>query len=73
MVERTWETSKVCYCEHVMREVALEAEVLYPMDFLPDPPRVLSHRCSLGMECNQFAKAACVWAGSNPNYDPFRP
>ena len=48
MAERTWETSKVCYCEHVMREVALEAEVLYPMDFLPDPPRVLSHRCSHG-------------------------
>jgi len=73
VAERKWETSKVCYCEHVMREVALEADVLYPMDFLPDPPRVLAHRCSHGVECNQFAKAACVWAGTNPNYDPFRP
>ncbi len=73
MAERMWETSKVCYCEHVMHEVKLEAEVLYPMDFLPDSPRVLSHRCSHGVECNQFTKAACVWAGTNPNYDPFRP
>ena len=34
MAERTWETSKVCYCEHIKEEVALEAEVLYPMDEL---------------------------------------
>jgi hypothetical protein len=55
-----------------MGEVALEAEMLYPMDELPDPPRVLSHRCSHGQECNQLGKAACVWAGTNPDYDPFR-
>ncbi len=72
MAERIWEKSKVCYCEHVKSEVALEAEMLYPLDTLPDPPRVLSHRCSDGAECNQFAKAGCVWANTNPNYDPFR-
>ena len=72
MAERTWETSKVCYCEHILGEVALETEVLYPTDFLPDPPRVLAHRCSHGVECNHLAKAACVWAGTNPDYDPFR-
>ena len=72
MADRTWETSKVCYCEHIKDEVALEAEVLYPMDELPDPPRVLSHRCSRGGECNELGKAACVWAGTNPDYDPFR-
>jgi len=71
MTERIWQASKECYCEHVMRIVSLEAEVLYPIDFLPDPPRVRSHRCSLGVDCNQFSKAACVWAGTNPNYDPF--
>ncbi len=72
MAERTWEVSKVCFCDHVKREVALEAEVLYPADNLPDPPRVLSHRCSLGMQCNQFAQPACIWAATNPDYDPFR-
>ena len=71
MAERTWEVSKVCFCEHVKQEVALETEVLYPIDFLPDSPRVLSHRCSLGLQCNQFAQAACAWSGTNPNYDPF--
>ena len=72
MADRSWETSKEMYCEHAAGEVALEAEVLYPLDELPDPPRVLSHRCSHGEQCNQLAKAACVWAGTNPNYDPFR-
>jgi hypothetical protein len=50
MAERTWEVSEVCFCDHVKSEVALEAEALYPADTLPDPPRVLSHRCSLGMQ-----------------------
>lgn len=72
MADIVWETSKVCYCEHAQGEVALEAEVLYPMDELPDPPRVLSHRCSHGVDCNQLAQAACVWAGTNPDFDPFR-
>ena len=54
MAERTWEVSKVCYCEHVKQEVSLEAEVLHPADFLPDPPRVLAHRCSLARQCNLF-------------------
>jgi hypothetical protein len=71
MAERIWESCKVCYCEHVMRQVSLEAEVIIPIDFLPDPPRVRSHRCSLGMDCNQSSKTACVWAGTNPNFDPF--
>ena len=60
MAERTWEVTKVCFCDHVKHEVALEAEVLYPVDTLPNPPRVLSHRCSPGMQCNQFAQPACV-------------
>ncbi len=72
MDERTWEVSQVCYCPHIKLEVALEAEVLYPVDTLPDLPRVLSHRCSLGMQCNQFAQPTCVWAATNPDYDPFR-
>ncbi|MFH1906775.1 MAG: hypothetical protein ABIL11_05255 [Chloroflexota bacterium] len=78
MAERVWEVSKVCYCEHANREVALETQVVYPIDFLPDqPPRVTARRCSHGMICqqafgNQFAQPACIWAGTNPDYDPFR-
>ena len=49
MTERTWEVSQVCYCDHVKKNVALESEVLHPADFLPDPPLVLSHRCSLAL------------------------
>ena len=73
MAMRTWEASKTCYCDHVNHDVALEVEVVYPVDHLPDqPPRVLAHRCSHGVSCNQFASPACVWAGTNPDYDPFR-
>jgi hypothetical protein len=72
MAERTWEVSKICFCEHVKQEVSLEAEMLHPADFLPDPPRVLAHRCSLSMQCNLFTQPTCIWAGTNPDYDPFR-
>ena len=72
MTERIWEVSKFCFCDHVNQEVALEVEVLHPADFIPDPPRVLAHRCSLAQQCNQFAQPACIWAGTNPDYDPFR-
>ena len=71
MALRTWEVSKICFCEHIKREVALEIEVVYPADILPESPRVLSHRCSEGLICNQFSKPACVWAGTNPEHDPF--
>jgi hypothetical protein len=73
MSYRTWEIIKVRYCEHARRQVALEADAVYPAEFLPDqPPRLLSHRCSCGSECaaNQLP-AGCVWNGANPLYDPF--
>jgi hypothetical protein len=72
MAERVWEVTKVCYCEHVKDDVTLESEVLYPIDSLPDSPRVLAHRCSHGAQCNQMDRAACIWAATNPDYDPFR-
>jgi hypothetical protein len=72
MAQKNWEVTQVCFCEHVNHEVALEAEMLYPVDYLPDPPRILSHRCSHGVQCNQMDKAACKWAGTNPDFDPFR-
>ncbi|NLG99714.1 MAG: hypothetical protein GX491_20350 [Chloroflexi bacterium] len=72
MATKVWQAIKIQYCQHAGREVSLEAEVLYPEEHLPDMgPRVVAHRCSCGLECACSSQAACVWAGTNPNYDPF--
>jgi len=69
---RKWQTIKVSYCQRVGHEVSLEAEVVYPSDVMPDqPPRIVAHRCSFGLQCNLEGTPSCVWAGTNPDYDPF--
>jgi hypothetical protein len=71
MAERTWQVEKIKYCEHVRHEVALENEVVYPSEHLPDqPPRVIARRCSNAVECNMMEKAACLLCGTNPDFDP---
>lgn len=71
MAYRTWQIEKIKYCEHVGHEIALEVEMLYPAEHLPDqPPRIVSHRCSNAVVCNQFDKATCKWCGTNPDHDP---
>jgi hypothetical protein len=73
MAVMTWQTIKVCFCDHVKESVGLEAQVVFPADILPDqPPRVLAHRCSKGCECALDDRPACVWAGTNPLFDPFK-
>jgi hypothetical protein len=68
----TWKTVKRMECERVGEQVALEARVVYPAEFLPDqPPRILARRCSKGLECNQMNTPTCIWAGTLPGYDPF--
>jgi hypothetical protein len=72
MAVRTWQTIKVMYCHHVKQEVGLEAQVVYPADILPDqPPRVTARRCSFAFSCNLDNRPSCVWAGTNPSFDPF--
>lgn len=72
MTEKVWQPIKVCFCEHVGEDVAFEAELVYPADWLPDQaPRVMAHRCSHGMSCNQDGRPSCIWAGTNPAVDPF--
>lgn len=72
MAVQTWQTVKVCYCEHAKADVSLEARIVYPAEFLPDlPPQITAHRCSHGLACNLEARPSCVWAGTNPTYDPF--
>lgn len=73
MAIKAWESIKVRYCHHVDDEVSLEAQVIYPADILPDQaPRVVSHRCSRAVSCNLDGRSSCVWAGTNPVFDPFR-
>jgi hypothetical protein len=72
MALKTWQVIKVVYCHHVGSEVGLEAEVVYPADIMPEQsPRVLSHRCSHAFSCNLDNRPSCVWAGTNPTFDPF--
>jgi len=72
MAEKVWQPIKVCFCDHVNKEVAFEAELVFPVDLLPDQmPRVLAHRCSEGMSCNLDGRPSCIWAGTNPTVDPF--
>jgi hypothetical protein len=67
-----WKTMKRTNCDRVGEDVSLEARVVYSAEFLPDqPPRILAHRCSKGLECNQMNTPTCMWAGTLPGYDPF--
>ena len=73
MAHIAWETQKRTICTSVGEEVDLEARVVYPSDVLPDhPPRILGHRCSQGIECNQRNQPTCSWAGTLPEFDPFK-
>jgi hypothetical protein len=72
MAYTKWKPIQRTVCERVGKEAALEVRLVYPSDFMPDqPPRVLGHRCSHGLECNQLDKPTCCWAGTLPDYDPF--
>jgi hypothetical protein len=71
MAERKWQVSKISYCEHVGHEIALETEVVYSPEFMPDqPPRVVARRCSNAIACNQVDRMTCAWCGTNPDYKP---
>jgi hypothetical protein len=73
MAFKTWQTIKVRYCHHVGEDVSMEAEVLYPAEFLPDQhPRILAHRCSRALACNLDERSSCTWASTNPTFDPFQ-
>lgn len=72
MAVKSWEAIKYCYCHHVGKNVALEAELVYPAEWLPEQsPRIAAHRCSDGMACNLDGRVSCIWAGTNPTIDPF--
>ncbi len=70
MSELRWETVKEVPCDRIGETVALEARVVYPADHLPDPPRIMGHRCSMGVSCNAFDRPGCQWSGGWPGFDP---
>lgn len=71
MAETRWEPIKVRFCDHSNCEVALEVQAVYPAEMLPEQsPRILGHRCSMGIKCN-MDRPSCVWSGTNPTFDPF--
>jgi hypothetical protein len=72
MAEKQWVKMKVRYCDHAECEVALESEQVLPAEHLPEQPaRIIAHRCSRGVECSLLKDPTCVWAGTNPGFDPF--
>ncbi|HSO26714.1 MAG TPA: hypothetical protein VLS48_01500 [Anaerolineales bacterium] len=72
MSTKTWEVIKVRYCHHAGEEVGLEAELIYPAEWMPEQaPRVRAHRCSHALACSLDGRPSCVWAGTNPTVDPF--
>ncbi|MCA1954592.1 MAG: hypothetical protein LDL12_05505 [Anaerolinea sp.] len=72
MAFKTWQVVKIRYCKNAGQEVSLEAEVIYPAEYLPDmPPQIRAHRCSRAVDCALFKRPTCAWAGTNPGYDPF--
>jgi hypothetical protein len=69
MTERIWQVKQIKYCEHVGHEIALENEVVYAAEQLPDqPPRIIACRCSNAIECNMMDNTACEWCGTNPGH-----
>lgn len=71
MAKKIWQVEKTKYCEHVNEEVAIEVEVVYPAEYLPEQaPRILARRCSKAMDCNLMEKPACALCGTNPDIDP---
>jgi hypothetical protein len=68
-----WMPIRRMFCEKAGAAAALEVRLVYPAELLPDqPPRVVAHRCSLGLQCNQMESPTCCWAGTLPGFDPFR-
>jgi hypothetical protein len=69
---KSWETIEIRYCNHAGCEAALEAELVYPAEWLPgQEARVLSHRCSHAADCMVSMQSACQWSGGMPVYDPY--
>lgn len=71
MATTRWETIKQQYCDKAGCQVALQAHIIFPIDYLPDNPRIASERCSHGDLCLKERLGACGYSGGDPEIDPF--
>ena len=64
---------KEAICSVRQQPAALLYEVAYPTNYLftLEGLRILRRRCSLDLEFNCMDGVQCVWAGTNPDIDPF--
>ena len=43
MAKKVWQIEKTKYCAHLQEDIAIEVEVVYPAEQLPEqPPRILA-------------------------------
>ena len=68
MAEKKWHVSKISYCEHVGHEIALETQLVFPSEHLPEqPPRVVARGYDKVVHTSLFtvmgiaAQAAAPW------------
>ena len=65
MAKKVWQVEKTKHCEHMHEEIAIEVEVVYPAEHLPEQaPRVRARRCSKALECNCIEHPACSLSGT---------
>lgn len=71
MARVVWEPVQARFCARLEQWVTPEVLRAYPADVLPDqPPRLLGRRCPQAELCNRIERPTCVWAGTQPDYDP---
>jgi hypothetical protein len=71
LATKQWESIKRQYCDKAGCQVALQAQIIYPIDYLPDNPRILGERCSHGDLCLKERLGSCAYSGGDPDFDPF--
>lgn len=60
MATEQWETVQIRTCAKVTKPIRVDQKIVYPIDFLPDPPRVVEFRCSGEEECKKQANVNCI-------------
>lgn len=60
MATKQWERVQVRTCAKVKEPITVDQLVVYPIDFLPDSPRVVDFRCSGEEDCRKKANINCI-------------
>ena len=60
MAIKEWEQVQVRTCAKATKPIEIDQLVIYPIDYLPDPPRVVDFRCSGEVECGKNANVYCI-------------